>query len=71
MKEENDFDSKVKEEMKKEWDELEFHMCTIYELRKPCTLESLLDVGHGKFDKNNKHRALNKRGAWKNLQKNP
>ena len=37
-----------------------------------CTLESGIDVlgqginaGPGKLDKNNKHRALNKRRAWK------
>ena len=39
------------------------------------TLESGIDVGqginvgYGKFDKKNKHRALNKRRAWKIWQK--
>ena len=28
-----------------------------------------INVGPGKFDKNNKHRALNKRRAWKMWQK--
>ena len=36
-----------------------------------CTLESLIDIGQGisvgpgRFSKKNKHRALNKRRAWK------
>ena len=33
------------------------------------TLESGINVGSGKFDKNNKHRTLNKYGAWKMRQK--
>ena len=40
------------------------------------TLESVIDVGHGisvglgRFGKNNKRRALNKRRAWKIWKKN-
>ena len=37
--------------------------------RKVSTLDSGIDAGHGKFEKKNKHRALNKRRAWKIWQK--
>ena len=42
-----------------------------YWTRRPTTLESgqRKNIGSGKFDKNNKHRALNKRRAWKIWQK--
>ena len=48
----------------------------LYTICNQTTLESGIDVkqginiGHGKFVKKNKHRALNKRSAWKFTKKN-